>query len=343
MPMSTWNVNLVSNQRTCRNHSWDPKALFPVAFGEPEAPPPPGDDMLRLPANSKSRFDLEEQNANRTQTRHCFDFLTSLGINRDLTPAPPVFRAARPCDPYSPPRNQAPFIGTAPACLAGDLFQCSTEKEKIVTVEDKDPSVLWQINSDYMLNFWFRSLTAYSDRWEIHGIPDKSILHFYTSIIDSILPNSLFARGTAFSTKHIPYTYFTVKYKCFKHASERCGGHLVPPNPALPAPLPQNPPTHPAHTCRKPRHSCLRNIMSFKQLPGRATFKRVGRAFSYGLRMVAPGYGLRDLSRGKKIIENELAKQKSKSSDSNFCCLDCGAICVPPHFSRPMPDRHTKW
>ena len=54
----------------------------------------------------------------------------------------------------------------------------------------------------------------------------------------------------------------------------------------------------------------MRNIMSFKKIPGRAAFKRVGRAFSYGLRMVAPGYGIRDLSRGKKIIETEVVKQK---------------------------------
>ena len=33
MSMSTWNLNLVNIQRTCRNHSWDPKAFFPVAFG----------------------------------------------------------------------------------------------------------------------------------------------------------------------------------------------------------------------------------------------------------------------------------------------------------------------
>ena len=74
--------------------------------------------------------------------------------------------------------------------------------------------------------------------------------------------------------------------------------------------------------------------MSFKQLPGRATFKRVGRAFSYGLRMVAPGYGLRDLSRGKTIIENDLAKQKVRSKHSNFCCLKCGChMRVPTLFT----------
>ena len=61
--------------------------------------------------------------------------------------------------------------------------------------------------------------------------------------------------------------------------------------------------------------------MSFKKMPGRAAFKRVGRAFSFGFRMVAPGFGIKDLSRGKKMIEHEIRKQGTRNFSSNFCCI----------------------
>lgn len=64
-----------------------------------------------------------------------------------------------------------------------------------------------------------------------------------------------------------------------------------------------------SHSCVKAGHSCLRNIMSFCKVPGRKTFKRVGRAFSSGLASSAPGYSIWDLSRGKELIEAELKKQ----------------------------------
>ena len=52
---------------------------------------------------------------------------------------------------------------------------------------------------------------------------------------------------------------------------------------------------HMAHTCCKEGRSCLRNIVSFANLPGRNTFRRMGRAFIFGVRSVAPGLGLKNL------------------------------------------------
>ena len=46
-----------------------------------------------------------------------------------------------------------------------------------------------------------------------------------------------------------------------------------------------SPPAHPAHTCIKPGHACLRSIVSIVNLPGRRTFHRIGRAIQFG------GYG----------------------------------------------------
>ena len=47
----------------------------------------------------------------------------------------------------------------------------------------------------------------------------------------------------------------------------------------------------------------------FQKSTGRAAFKRVGRAFMEVVKTAAPGYGIRDLSRGKHIIEKEVGRQ----------------------------------
>ena len=125
----------------------------------------------------------------------------------------------------------------------------------------------------------------------------------------------------AFSPEHVPYAYFIVKYKRFAHGPQlRCGSSIPPPVPSQLTPSPQG---LPAHSCRKPGHSCLRNIISFKKILGRATLKRVGRAFIYALDSVMKGYGIRDLSRGKTTLQDLLGKQLKRTSECP-CCVRYG-------------------
>ena len=55
-------------------------------------------------------------------------------------------------------------------------------------------------------------------------------------------------------------------------------------------------------------------------------FKRIGRAFMQVVKGIRadPGYGIRDLSRGKKIIEQGVGKQLRRELTRNFCCIKCG-------------------
>ena len=117
------------------------------------------------------------------------------------------------------------------------------------------------------------------------------------------------------------------KYKCFIDAPQKLCAEIVPPQPTTPA----SPSTSGmlSHTCRKIGHSCLRNIISFRTIPGRTTFRRIGRAFMYGLTAVCPGYGIRDLSRGKDIILEHLSKQLPRRSPCP-CCLRCGTLLREP-------------
>ena len=118
------------------------------------------------------------------------------------------------------------------------------------------------------------------------------------------MPRNLLQKRNPFSGVNIPYIYFTVKYRCFQGASQEvCTDHVPPKVPGdLGAKLP-------SHSCVKPCHSCLRNIVSFIKVLGRKTFKKIGRAFIFGLASVCPRYSIRNLSTGKDVIEAELKKQ----------------------------------
>ena len=70
--------------------------------------------------------------------------------------------------------------------------------------------------------------------------------------------------------------------------------------------------------------------MSFKKLPGRRAFKRIGRAFAYGLQQTFPGYGIRDLSKGKIIITEAINKPYLCSPGSNHACIKCGSTLALP-------------
>ena len=50
----------------------------------------------------------------------------------------------------------------------------------------------------------------------------------------------------------------------------------------------------------------------------------------HGLALVAPGYGLRDLSRGKHLINHEFGKQLKRRTGSRHCCVKCGAHMAAP-------------
>jgi len=162
------------------------------------------------------------------------------------------------------------------------------------------------------------------ERWAIVQMTNDEVLKRYRDILDYILPKSLVGKNY-FNTSHVPYAYPTIKYKCFKAAGQRVCRSILP---LVPGP-PSNHP-HPAHTCAKDGHSCLQTIISFKKIPGRRAFKRIGRAFMHCVAAIAPGYGLRDLSRGKPVLDNEIKKQFRRRKDSKHGYLKCGACMSTP-------------
>ena len=80
----------------------------------------------------------------------------------------------------------------------------------------------------------------------------------------------------------------------------------------------------------------------FQEFPGRATFKRVGRAFMFGLQAVAPGYGIRDLSKGKSIIQTEIDKQLKREPKADADVSNAEPSYHTPLCTLRMPDKLTR-
>ena len=151
---------------------------------------------------------MEEEHAAEQQRKHINSFLGSVGINFDLVDRPNTFRPAPPVSEYKPPVSLTAVIAEPPEDLAADLFICSTSQEHIYTVEDNDPSILWRMSDNCILNYWFYLMTQAPKRWQIQNISRAQVLHNYRSILDTILPKSLIGTSNAFSSANIPYAYF---------------------------------------------------------------------------------------------------------------------------------------
>ena len=327
--LPNWNLRLVNVQRTVKEHKWDLHAMVTERTRNASQKDETTDDLVRIPANSKSRFKLESEMSGKEQAKECNNLLRSLGINRDLVPKP-VLSKEKDDEDYIMEDEIAHVVSNSPAELAADLYRCTTNRNNIITVEDKDPSVLWSMNNHRIMNFWFYTLMASPTRWRILSITTDDVLLKYRTTMNSILPKSLLGPH-AFSASNIPYAYFTVKYKCFKNAMVKSCNHFTNGLPHA-GNLEKTYSPHPTHTCPKESHSCLRNIMSFKKLPGRAAFKRVGRAFSYATREVLDGFGLHDLSKGKDTLLTSLKMQypRNTTTEKPCGCVKCGSIMKYP-------------
>ena len=214
MPMTSWNLNLVNVKKTALNHVWGLSSMIYAHVSQDCHTPPSEtlDDLVRIPADSKSSFDLEEQNGAYQQKQHCNTFLFSAGVNRGLVGAYSGIRAAQPTDPYAPPAKQAHVIAHAPERLAKDLDACSsTCTGDTFTVEDKGPSVLWSMRNEKIFDYWYHLMANCPLRWGFPSLPTEEVLKNNRTIMNSILPKTLIGNKHAFSTNHLPYAYFTMK------------------------------------------------------------------------------------------------------------------------------------
>ena len=127
-----------------------------------------------------------------------------------------------------------------------------------ITIEDKDPSILWACSKQYAF-VRFASQLISSGRWGLLYMPIEKLLKTYRDLFRLHLPKSVQAYDTHFSEANLPYLYDTVKRKCW-NSNDFGGAQKI---------------------CEKPGHSCFRCISSFAAFPGKLHLKYASRALDF--------------------------------------------------------------
>ena len=174
--MVMWNLKLANIQKAAKRSDWNERGN--ITETEQAALSYPTVDLTCIPANSKPRSPLESQYAASERNQHSNRFSAVVGTNSDLVNRPTLIGAPM-VDPYQPPRSLDPLVPQQPADLASDLYRCTTCTASTTTVEDKDPSMFWQMtcNSIFILfYYWFTTMSKCPRRlrpvlangWQMH-------------------------------------------------------------------------------------------------------------------------------------------------------------------------------
>jgi len=132
-----------------------------------------------------------------------------------------------------------------------------------ITVEDKDPGILWLARTDLMFIRFCIQLTK-SGRWAIFKVSDSDLLRYYRWTFNKHLPKSCQVLDTRLAMHMMPYMYPTVKGKCY--LSDGWFGAV--------------------HVCKKPNHSCLRCISSSVKFTGKDRIQPAARALQFWINNV---------------------------------------------------------
>ena len=106
--------------------------------------------------------------------------------------------------------KSAPHITYKPDSMLGDLLATSQGRDTIIIVEDKDPSILWQMSTDN-IKFWRNTLEKAKDRWQVIETPTTNIVTMYHKLLNKVVPRNLMPGSNSFGTKNMPYAYFPKK------------------------------------------------------------------------------------------------------------------------------------
>ena len=140
------------------------------------------------------------------------------------------------------------------------------------------------------------------------AVPEQTVLALYRNILNTCLPRSTLPWDMRFMPRNIPYAYPSIKQKCH-------GGDGV---------------QEPVRTCQKKGHSCMRNIISFLHLPGRSSFRAVGRALRHLVTMHGQSWAVSDLSHAHKDMQERFQAIKKRTASTNHTCAQCNIGLAAP-------------
>ena len=99
-----------------------------------------------------------------------------------------------------------------------DWFASVSYRSKFITVEDKDPSVIWLHDPAGLFCRWFRNLVQSPSRWRVvQSCPEASLYYFRVAYECSLPPDTQRSKDykTAISHRHLPYAAPSAKRKCW--------------------------------------------------------------------------------------------------------------------------------
>ena len=112
------------------------------------------------------------------------------------------------------------LVGTSnatPRPSLHDWFRALALRKCVITVEDKDPSVLWSHDPSGFLYRWLLCIHRAPDRWTLMPMREREVLTYYRLVYDSSYPANLQRQqaSSSFSLRCIPSARASVKRKCW--------------------------------------------------------------------------------------------------------------------------------
>ena len=294
----SWKLSLVNAQRKVKEFNFDENHLTATE----EELYDQGKDMHRVPYDTKLEKPGCAQELGDRQFVACQNWADSCGItlgnwSEEFNTDNATHLGDNVCSPY--------------AARGLHAFQCCErlleDETWLATVEDKDPSLIWLQHTKGYMYRWCNRLASQT-RWRIANVSEKLVVDYYRQLVNNCLPRSLLGSSSSLFKHHIPYAYASIKHKCYSG----------------------NPTSNRVHSCEKPNHSCERNIISFKRLPGRKVFKKIGRCLRHLLELYGRGWNFSCLTNSASELSEKYAATTPRAPGPNCCCLKCGAAMKTP-------------
>ena len=239
-----------------------------------------GIDLLRVPCCGKLSIANTTTTLSENQYQHCRDFLSRCGLSAlwdILRPhlGPSKFDSDDTIAKQNPHRDlmNLPFRFM-------DEFTQTCGIPMTITVQDKDPSVLWMSSVWGYAARLKHQLEHSNGRWEFSALSTEEVIKMYQKLHDSALNPRIRAFKTPININNVPYIYGTVKRKCWSDGPSR----------------PRDGVFEDRKICKKDGHSCFRQIVSFIALPSRPVFRRISRAFNFMIDTIWDSFDFQDLS-----------------------------------------------
>ena len=342
----TWRVSLVNVQKAFRHFDFVHLMSFAKHWTEDQVKMIlDGYDLVRVPLPSKLLQQRDGKSKIDEQRSHCCEWLRRCGLSTFYGLVDSVrltevkddgdFRAwgswleasrvfadlhDRVCGSTSAESKQYTCIGggeqyPAPPSHVNIGALAIQSRSLVVTIEDKDPAILWAQSEACMM---IRCIVALpSHRWGIVQLDVFRVCCWYRVLIMASLPANLRGPTKYIDRMCLPYMYQSIKRKCFRNSGHDADPCLAP------------------RTCRKVDHSCARNIISFVRIPCRKAYRRVGRAFQHVLRYVWPCWSFSDLSLAPSEMSERYNIQYPRPNLSDLARPCCLCACCSAKMTKP--------